>query len=136
MPYELFATDVSLPPDANWIDVVKAFGPASLAAAAVWWLTGKHEKVVDKITSSHESALTNLADAQEKRDTAYVELTNKQIVAFVELSKELTEGRREAKELAVGHDKRYEDIIRRLESIEKRLLFDKATLSVLPALTN
>ena len=102
--------------------VLAQFGPAALAALAVWWLTNKYEKLITEITSKHfqgmemlSTSIKEIKDELVKRDASYQNLMEKKVMAFQEVAHQLNVLSTAVKEA----ERRLEDVERTLEK-EKR----------------
>ena len=105
--------------------VLAQFGPAALAALAVWWLTNKYEKLITEITSKHfegmemlSTSIKEIKDELVKRDASYQSLMEKKITAFQEVAHQLNTLATSVKENE-----------RRLEEIERTLGAEKKTVN-------
>lgn len=120
----LFADGTAEMPIGNVIQILTSFGSAGLAAIAVWWLTGKHEKAFDKLSTGFTVGQELMAKTiekidlrQENRDKVYQDLADKKIQAVVQLANNIDTMTRGLDE----SNRRIEAVNSRLETIDRRL---------------
>lgn len=72
---------------------VSQLGSAGLAALAVWWLTGKHEKAIASMTANHAAAFATISESYgklagivEKRSDLYQELERQRIAIMTQIA--------------------------------------------------
>lgn len=87
------------------LQLASSFGPAFLAGVAIWWLSGKHERDLQKVVESWERSFSKLAEsilsqtkAIESRNERYEVLERDRIRYMTEIAANLNEGNRRMQE--------------------------------------
>ena len=105
------------------LQIASSFGPAFLAGVAIWWLSGKHERNLQKVVESWERSFSKLAEsilsqtkAIEGRNEQCETLERERIRYMTEIAANLNECNR-----------RLQEQERELSEIKKQLGINGAT---------